>query len=1553
MALVLGCLSPFAAARAQVVISEFAAENDTGLADDNGDRADWIELFNASTGAVNLAGWHLTDDADEPAKWTFPAAILAPQQFLVVFASDKDRTNWPGTLHANFKLDAGGEYLALVRPDGTDAHRFAPAFPPQSGDISFGLPMAQQEVTLLAEGSPCFTRTAGTGIVPLGWIVATGADDNAWSPGVSGVGFDLQPTYAPLIGMNLQAAMYPTATLQQIRIPMVLSNLPPLGGLWLDMMYDDGFVAWLNGRQIAITNAPVPVGSMFLLQSKATAGHADSLATNFETFAASAAITNLVNGSNLLAIAGLNLATNDDDFLILPRLRGTAQVVTDLTPLYFAQPSPGSVNTGAYAGAVANAKFSVDRGFFTQAFAVTVSCATAAATLVCTVDGSTPSLTNGQPTTGIGTNGPCVTLVITNTTVLRARAFVTGWPPPATDTKTYLFPASVLHQPAGPAGYPTQWMESGGAAYPADYAMDPRIVTNAAYSNKMAGALLSLPTLSLVTDVPNLFDRYTGIYANPLMATTNWERAVSVEWMDPATSNNWQINAGLRIQGGYFRQQSATRKHSFRLVFRGQYGEPALNTRFFDEPGATARFDSITLRAQGNDGYSWSAAGVNVLYLRDQFGRELLRDVGQLAPHGNYVHLYLNGLYWGLYNPVEHADESFSAAYFGGEKTTWDSINSGELINGSMDAWNALVAQCQAGMTSLTNYLRVQGRNPDGTPNPSYPNYLEVDNCIDYMMVNLWGGNWDWPFKNYWVGRNRAGTAGFRFYLWDYEDTVGTPRSPLTFQASASGGVATPHQYLVQSAEYRLRFADHIQKHFFTRALFAPTNLIARFTNLAARIAAAMPAESARWGDQSTSTPHTAAQWEAMRDSIAASYLPYRTDVAMTQFRNAGLYPATAAPVFGRPGGLVPPGYALTLTAACRTVVFTLDGTDPRQVGTGAATGTFYTNALVLDRSCLVRARALTNGVWSALVEYPFVVDAPSSLRISEVMYRAREPDAAEAAAGFTARDFDFIEVHNAGGAPAGWTGYALTGGAQFDFTRTNLGSLAGGAYALVVRNPAAFAMRHGTGAAAQVVGVYSNDLKDGGEGLALERPLTGERLSFAYSGGAGWPASTAGAGHSLVPLAEDDATGHRLNYGGNWRASAFRDGSPGAPDPEPVTDLLLNEIAANTVVNEPGHDSNDWIELFNASTGGVGFAGWYLSDDAADLARWALPSNGSLPAAAWTTFEEIGGFHADTNAGFGLASAGETLFLSYLPAGAPGRVADAKKFGGQDRDVTLGRHPDGQPWWSAMPPTPGASNRLAAAPVVISEIMFHPPDTNAPAQDNVRDEYIELFNAAAAPVALAASGGAWRIAGSVDLALPAGLTLAAGERVLAVSFDPADAAQRAAFAAASGLAGDAPRVFGPYAGSLPNDTGRIALEYPVAPHTPGDPPVWVAVDEAIYFDDQPWTRGADGNGLALHRVNVSGHACDPAGWRAGVPSGGDGTIDLPPLRLGIATAENGGARIVWPSRSGLVYKLEATVGPGSPWTPAGEVQAVGPTSGVWLLDASPTLLFRGQQRDR
>lgn len=133
-------LEPRLLLAAQVVISEFMAKNKATLKDDTGVFSDWIELHNPGDATADLTGWSLTDNQSNPMEWTFPAGATLPAgAYMVVWASGLDHKTLGQPFHTNFKMADEGEYLGLVKPDGTVMQEYAPTFPPQSSDVSYGL----------------------------------------------------------------------------------------------------------------------------------------------------------------------------------------------------------------------------------------------------------------------------------------------------------------------------------------------------------------------------------------------------------------------------------------------------------------------------------------------------------------------------------------------------------------------------------------------------------------------------------------------------------------------------------------------------------------------------------------------------------------------------------------------------------------------------------------------------------------------------------------------------------------------------------------------------------------------------------------------------------------------------------------------------------------------------------------------------------------------------------------------------------------------------------------------------------------------------------------------------------------------------------------------------------------------------------------------------------------------------------------------------------------------------------------------------------------------
>jgi len=489
----------------------------------------------------------------------------------------------------------------------------------------------------------------------------------------------------------------------------------------------------------------------------------------------------------------------------------------------------------------------------------------------------------------------------------------------------------------------------------------------------------------------------------------------------------------------------------------------------------------------------------------------------------------------------------------------------------------------------------------------------------------------------------------------------------------------------------------------------------------------------------------------------------------------------------------------------------------------------------------------------------------PGRLRVTELMYHPDDGDS------------EYIEFKNTGDTPLDLNGIRITDGVTFDFTGSAVTSLAPGAFALVVRNLVAFTNRYGGGL--PVAGEYSGNLSDNGEALFVwSVPEQACVFDCTFRNNRNWPRAADGAGHSLVPLRLADQGSGVMSDAGQWRASTFIGGSPGADDPQPLEPgMVLNEIAAmtvNTNVLFPDYESNDWMELFNRGTNVQVFTGWYLSDDASDLHKWPLPF-GSLAAGQRIVFDEITGFHTPLPFGFGLSSLGETVYLSYLPGGGVNRVADCVHFGPQEENITMGRYPDGADCWTRMMPTRMAANDEPVYEARFTEIMYHPPTNALSGDDNVQDEFVEILNEESAPLPLWTALGPWRVSGSISYVFPTNTILAMGERVLLVSFAPTNTAASGVFCSTYGLEPGVVRLFGPYDGRLSNEGDRLALERmewagPVTNQTNA----WVEVDTVDYFDSGDWPTNADGTGKSLQWREDS--VCNgAASWLAGLATPG------------------------------------------------------------------------------
>lgn len=424
---------------------------------------------------------------------------------------------------------------------------------------------------------------------------------------------------------------------------------------------------------------------------------------------------------------------------------------------------------------------------------------------------------------------------ITATSTVRAAAFKAGYASTEVPTQTYLFLADVVRQSsdgAAPAGWPTGSVNGQLL----NYGMDPEIADDADWGPNLQAALTALPTISIVTALSNLFDPQTGIYVNAGRDGVQWERPASIELINPDGSEGFQVDAGLRIRGGYSRSDSNP-KHAFRLLFKSEYGDSQLKYLLFGDEGVDT-FDALDLRCSQN--YSWSFGGdPNNAEIREVFARDVQRAMGQVSSHSRFYHLYLDGQYWGLYQTQERTEASFAASYYGGTEADYDviKVSDGYAIaasDGNLNAWQTLWTAAQAGFAGDAAYYHVQGLDPvSHQRDPRYPVYVDVDNLIDYMLGILYSGDMDAPISNFlgneapnnWYGIwNHDGNLGFQFFRHDAEHTLSRANAiaggnadrngpwPAGYQDFYRSSPQYLHEELMAHPDYRQRFADRAQK---------------------------------------------------------------------------------------------------------------------------------------------------------------------------------------------------------------------------------------------------------------------------------------------------------------------------------------------------------------------------------------------------------------------------------------------------------------------------------------------------------------------------------------------------------------------------------------------------------------------------------------------------------------------------------------------------------------------------------------------------------------------
>jgi len=1146
---------------------------------------------------------------------------------------------------------------------------------------------------------------------------------------------------------------------------------------------------------------------------------------------------------------------------------------------YMGIPTPEAQNNDGWLGLVDKVEISHAHGFYDSNFVVELFCDDEDAVIKYTLDGNTPT-----DMVGLVYN-PNARIQITGTTCLRAAAFKPGYKASTVDTATYIFLNNVRNQNNSYAyskGFPVTW-DRGFT----DYEMDPCVLNDPCYSGRFETAMKAIPTLSLVTDVKYIFDPVVGIYVNPWESIEN---PVSVEYFDPCSGSDFQINAGLRLIGNQSQDPSYNSKHSLRIFFKSEFGPSSLEFPLYQNSDAK-RFDNLSLRANYHWGWLDTANnGVRAQYLRDQFAQDTLRDMGYLSPDSRFVHLYIDGLYWGIYQASERPDGPFLAEHLGGQREDYD------VIEGTIEGGGFTLKEGQRTnwdyMWSLFDPYTFESpmNSADYT---ELQNYLDVSEFIDYLVYNIFVCNWDWCSKNWYAGSTRnvldAGAppaAKWTFYNWDAEISIlqHTMTHTVPFQGYYSPGPGYIHNRLHKNSEYNRLLGDRIRKLLFNSGVLTEQKNIDRYQVRAEQIEQAVLGESGRWGDFihdfkddvnfGTLTP---AHWDNERDRMVnpahpleewwlGPYFPQRTSTLVDQFQGDGSYPPDSrpAPVFSQHGGEIAAGSGVTITGS-GTIKYTTDGREPMTYGSTIVSG----GTVTINNSLTLKARSdFGSGNWSALNEATFSVGpVKDKLRITEIMYHPTDPcdpnDPNE----------EFVELKNIGTSALNLNLVKFTEGIHFTFPNM---TLAASDYVLVVQDANDFNAHYGGGK--NIAGTYTGALANNGERIKLEDAIGRTILDFKYS-------------DNWIPVTDDgfslnffdaDANGepNRWKDKANWCASKYAGGTPDIAD----TGLLKERsTAVNEVLAHQDATPGDWIELKNTTASSINIGGWYLSDSDEDLLKYRIKAGTVLNAGAYLVLTEDANF-ADTNDSgcltpFALSEYGETVYLTSADGSVLTGYREQEDFGCSENGVAFGQYLKSTGTYNFVAlssKTPGAANSYPkVGPVVINEIQYNP------ASGGQNEEYIELRNITGARVNLYEDVNGtivpWEFTDGIDFVFPADANIPANGYMLVVKTTPAYFKTK--YSVPGGIT-----VLGPYDGKLSNSGETVEISKP-GHRDEFETQYYIRVDRVVYSDgshpeDCPegvdlWPTAADGGGKSLSRITLANYSNDPNNWKAGTPSPG------------------------------------------------------------------------------
>jgi len=699
--------------------------------------------------------------------------------------------------------------------------------------------------------------------------------------------------------------------------------------------------------------------------------------------------------------------------------------------------------------------FSHSRGYYNNSFSLIIEADDPTAIIRYTTNGKTPTLAEGSTYNSA--------ININSTTVVKAYAYS------ATETSmveghSFIYINDVLNQPDATPNFP----------YATGFSST--IKNDAALWSQMSAALLALPAMSLTL---NLVD-YNYIYNNKGIS-----RQAHIEYFEPNSSETYDRPAGVSTYGNTTFNSPNSNKRNYRLKFKEEFGASKFKYKIFGDE-AVNEFDGIDLRAGGQE--TMDRGGVQNIH--EQILKDWQNQMSGFAVHGKFTHLYVNGVYWGVYTVCERPENSFGESYFGGDKDDYNTVkatccdSTALAIDGTINSYDNMIAQ-------LPNY-------------PNIEQYLDVSHYIDWFILCNYGPHGDWTPWNTYAFDNPTANVPFRFFMWDPEPSFNNDWYYTNWIGDTRFFKAVWNPLKVNE-DFRMRFADHAQCNCVEAdGTLNPSNAETYYDMVFQQNKLPYLAEAARWADKSLYVEFL----NYRDDLINSGWFFNRADTLIETYINTDLYSTLDAVTFSQYGGTIANGTSISLSNpnGGGSIYYTIDRTDARALGGGiSGTAQTYNGSISLPTGVHeIKARVKQNNDWSAMCPRKFYVGQNySGLVINEIHYNPSDSIyfnlSINAMDTISGKNFEFVELKNTSSQNIYLEDLHFNKGITIKFEYNTI--IPPNGFIVIAEDAYWFQQKYGFAPDAE----YRGKLDNGGENLTLSDPVNNIINSLTYDDAAPW----------------------------------------------------------------------------------------------------------------------------------------------------------------------------------------------------------------------------------------------------------------------------------------------------------------------------------------------------------------------------------------------------------------------------------------------------------------